>query len=59
MCHPGHHHRRFEMCGCGPFFRHFMSMNEEEKMLEDYKEQLEKELAGVRERIQKLKNKQS
>jgi len=59
MCHPSYHHRRYEMCGCGPFSRHFMSMNEEQKMLEDYKQQLEKELAGVKERIQELKNKQS
>ena len=59
MCHPRFQHRIFASCGCGPFFRQFMSMDEERRILEEYKEQLEKELAGLKERIQELKSRQS
>jgi uncharacterized lipoprotein YehR (DUF1307 family) len=43
-----------DCCCCGPQFRRFMTSDEKQKMLEDYKEQLEKELAGVKERIDEL-----
>lgn len=44
---------------CDPrtFFRRFRSAKEEGERLEAYKEQLEKEIAGVTERIQELKRK--
>ena len=44
-------------CGCTPFFRRFVSEKEELERLEEYKDQLKKELAGVEERIQGLKSK--
>lgn len=49
-------------CGCCGFgysmsFRHFISAKEEQKRLEEYKDQLNKELEGVEERIKKLKGK--
>ena len=44
-------------CGCRPFFRHFSTSEEEKKKLEEYKEQLKKELQGVEEWIQKIKSK--
>ncbi len=44
-------------CGCGTFNRRFISAREEEERLEEYKEQLKKELAGVEERIQEIKGK--
>jgi hypothetical protein len=37
--------------------RHFISSKEEGEKLEKYKEQLEKEIAGVDERIAELKKK--
>lgn len=43
-----------DCCCCDPRFRHFMTSDEKHKMLEEYKEQLEKELAGVKERIDEL-----
>ncbi len=42
-------------CGCLP--RHFISSAEVRQKLEDYQQQLENELAGVSERIQKLEEK--
>jgi len=47
-------------CGCcgwgsGPGFRQFFSAQEEREYLESYKEQLQKELAGVEERIKEPK----
>jgi hypothetical protein len=42
-------------CGCGPSFRRFFSNKEEKECLEDYKEQLRRELAGVEDRIKELK----
>lgn len=42
-------------CGCGTFFRRFISAKEEQERLEEYRDQLKKELAGVEERIQELK----
>ena len=63
MCHPGMHHgyKGMQGCGCmshGPHFRHFMTSEEVQEHLESYKDYLEKELAGVEERIKDLKEKQ-
>ena len=44
-------------CGCGMFFRRFVSAKEEQERLEEYRDQLKKELAGVEDRIQELKGK--
>jgi hypothetical protein len=44
-------------CEPGPVTRRFVSSKEEEERLENYKEQLEKEIAGVDERIAELKKK--
>jgi Skp family chaperone for outer membrane proteins len=44
-------------CGPGLFFRHFRTAKEEQERLDAYKDQLQKELAGVEERIQKCKDK--
>ncbi len=41
-------------CGCGPFFRRFITEKEKKERLEEYKEQLKKELEGVEERIQEI-----
>ena len=58
MCHPRSHmrshHRMLGACECGPFLRHFLSEEEKLEMLENYKEHLEKELAGVKEHIREL-----
>ena len=43
-------------CRCGPPFRRFISTEEELETLKEYKNQLEKELAGVEEYIQELKS---
>jgi hypothetical protein len=46
-------------CCCGPvtFFRRFISSQEEAERLEEYREQLKKEISGVEERIEELKRK--
>ncbi len=44
-------------CGCGPSFRRFFSFKEEKECLETYKDQLKKELEGVKEHIKELKGK--
>ena len=44
-------------CGCGPGFRRFFSTQEERERLENYRDQLKKELAGVEERIKKCESK--
>ncbi len=53
-----HHHHPFGFGGkecCGPMlFRHFHSKQERLEMLEKYKEQLEGELAGLNEEIERL-----
>jgi hypothetical protein len=41
-------------CGCG--FRLFLTPEEGIEQLEDYMEQLEKEIAGVKRRIEELKH---
>ena len=42
-------------CGCGPGFRRFFSYEEQLESLENYRDQLKKELAGVKERIKECK----
>lgn len=44
-------------CGCSTPFRRFISAKEEQERLEEYKEQLKKEIAGVEEYIQELTSK--
>lgn len=44
-------------CDVVPQFRHFFSSKEEKECLESYRDQLEKELAGVEERIKELEKK--
>ncbi len=39
-------------CGCGHGFRRFFTAEERRESLENYKEQLKKELAGLEERIE-------
>jgi hypothetical protein len=41
-------------CGCGPFFRRFITEKEKKERLEEYKEQLKKEFEGVEEHIQEF-----
>ncbi len=66
MCQPGGSQRSIGAwgcnygccgCGCGMFIRRFISAKEEQERLEEYRDQLKKELAGVEERIQELKAK--
>lgn len=51
----------YECCCCGPgavmLFRHFVSRKEELERLEEYRDQLKKELTGLEERIQESKGK--
>lgn len=42
-------------CGCGPVLRNFVTTAEELEELRHYRNQLEKELAGVQEHIRELK----
>ena len=55
----GHHygmgHSSCCCCSPGSFFRRFESSKEKRERLEEYKAQLENELAGVNEQIQDLK----
>ena len=60
MCHPGSRHGFPGMgpfghgrcgCGCGHPFRRFFTAKEEEAWLENYRDELKKELAGVEERL--------
>ena len=44
-------------CDCGSSFRRFFSSKEELECLENYKDQLSNELAGIEERIRELENK--
>jgi len=64
MCQPREIQRYTELagctcgcCGCGPSFRSFFSAKEEKERLEFYRDQLEKELDGIRECIKGLKRK--
>jgi hypothetical protein len=43
-------------CGCTGMSRRFLSAQEEKAKLEEYQDQLKKELAGVQECINKLQN---
>jgi hypothetical protein len=49
-------HNRQDMCGCGctGLSRRFLSPQEEKAKLEEYQDQLKKELAGVQECINQL-----
>ncbi|HUT97567.1 MAG TPA: hypothetical protein VM054_00655 [bacterium] len=55
---PGHHRHQNAFGGkdcCGPaFFRRFHSKNERLEMLERYKKELEGELEGLKEEIERL-----
>ncbi len=61
MCQPGKGQwtsaARACGCGCGSFVRRFISKKEEKEMLEEYKDQLKKELVAVEERIKDFKGK--
>jgi len=61
MCHQKMPHHTFSVsvcgCDCGSAFRHFISKDEEKECLKKYEDKLKKELKGVEERIQELKNK--
>jgi len=55
MCQPrGSQIERY--CGCLPL-RRFFSSKEEQEWLENYRDQLKKELEGAEERIKELKRK--
>lgn len=41
-------------CGCGTWARHFIAPVEEREMLERYRNSLQKELAGLNERLKEL-----
>jgi hypothetical protein len=43
-------------CGCTGLSRRFLSIEEERAKLEEYQRQLQKELVGVQESINKLQN---
>jgi hypothetical protein len=54
-------HAHYGCCECGPncctphgFARHFVSGKERQEHLKQYKEQLEKEIAGVAERLREI-----
>ena len=52
----GHQRHAFGCCcGCGSSFRRFMSAEEEQERIVEYKEQLKKELAAVEEHLKELK----
>lgn len=62
MCQPKMSHGCMHMpgwnrgcCGCGPVLRNFVTTAEELEELRHYRNQLEKELAGVQEHIRELK----
>jgi len=44
-----------EPCCCDSFVRRFTTAGERREKLEDYREDLKKELAGVEERLEELK----
>jgi len=62
MCCTRESQGALETCECshgghGMFVRRFVSAKEERARLEEYRDQLKNELAGVEERIQELKGK--
>jgi hypothetical protein len=52
-----HDASEFFSCCCTPhiFFRRFISSKEKQQRLEEYKADLEREIAGLEERIEELK----
>lgn len=54
-CIPTNIKNRIRFCGCGCGFRLFLTPEEEIEQLEDYRKQLEKEIAGVKRRIEELR----
>ena len=55
-----HHHESgctCGCCGCGSFSRRFITRKERLAYLEDYKDELKRELEGVEEKISELKGK--
>lgn len=44
-------------CGCGPFFRRFVSAKEERERLEEYRDQLKNELTAIEEHLEEFKDK--
>ena len=58
MCQPRERQRTVGVggcncgCGCGPFSRRFLTAKEKEERMEEYREQLKKELEGLEEHIQ-------
>ena len=44
-------------CGCMSFHRSFISAKEELEMLNEYKDQLKKEVEGIDEHLEKLRKK--
>jgi hypothetical protein len=58
MCHP--HAKQMPhtgcCCGCGQIPRHFVSKREKAEKLQKYVNELKKEIAGVEEKIQDLKD---
>jgi len=61
QCLPGTRAQTSSQCGCGclPSFRRFFSAKEEAECLETYRSELKKELAGVEERLNELKEQAS
>ena len=64
MCHPESTRISSHMgtgtcgcCGCGPSGRRFLSSKEVVERLENYKDQITKELAGIEERLNELRDK--
>ena len=60
MCGSREGHRDRGQCGCGCacgrfFHRHYYQRQEEREWLEEYRDGLKKELAGVEERLRELK----
>ncbi len=53
-CAPRNRLHRTGHCGCGCGFRRYISPEEEKESLENYREQLKKEIAGVDDRIKEL-----
>lgn len=43
-------------CGCGPSFRRYFSEKEEVEWMENYRDQLNKELAGLEERLKERRD---
>jgi hypothetical protein len=46
-----------DCCGGSPFSRRFVTSKERQECLEEYRDQLENELAGVKQRIQEIEGK--